>query len=98
MATAVEPESAREIVTTRLFDAPHERVFAAWSSSAHLEKCWGPRGFKTTPHAFEFRVGGEWRLTMHGPDGRDYVNRLVFEELHGLAGTDTPPAGKPLSA
>lgn len=81
MAANAEPESAREIVTTRLFDAPRERVFAAWSSAAHLEKWWGPRGFTTTTHAFEFRVGGQWRLTMHGPDGTDYPNRLVYEEI-----------------
>ena len=37
MAAQAEPESAREIVTTRLFDAPRERVFAAWSSAAHLD-------------------------------------------------------------
>ena len=81
MVADAEPESAREIVTTRLFDAPRERVFAAWSSAAHLEKWWGPRGFTTTTHAFEFRVGGQWRLTMHGPNGTDYPNRLVYEEI-----------------
>jgi uncharacterized protein YndB with AHSA1/START domain len=81
MSANAEPESAREIVTTRLFRAPRERVFAVWSSAAHLEKWWGPRGFSTTTHAFDFRPGGEWRLTMHGPDGTDYANRVVYTEI-----------------
>lgn len=71
----------REIVTTRIFDAPPERVFAAWSSAAQLERWWGPRGFTTTTHSFDFRVGGGWDLTMHGPDGTDYRNRLTYEEI-----------------
>jgi len=73
--------SEREILTTRLFEAPRDLVFAAWSRSDVLERWWGPRGFTTTTHAFAFRVGGGWRLTMHGPDGKDYPNRLVFDEV-----------------
>lgn len=73
--------SGREIVTTRLLDAPRELAFAAWSRSDVLERWWGPRGFTTTTHAFAFRVGGGWRLTMHGPDGKDYPNRLVYDEI-----------------
>jgi uncharacterized protein YndB with AHSA1/START domain len=73
--------SGREIVTTRLLDAPREVAFTAWARSDVLERWWGPRGFTTTTHAFAFRVGGGWRLTMHGPDGKDYPNRLVYDEI-----------------
>lgn len=73
--------SGREIVTTRLLDAPRELAFDAWSRSDVLERWWGPQGFTTTTHAFAFRVGGGWRLTMHGPDGKDYPNRLVYDEI-----------------
>ncbi len=73
--------STREIVTTRLFDAPPERVFEAWSRAEHLERWWGPRGFTTTTHAFDFRPGGTWKLTMHGPDGTDFPNRIVYDEI-----------------
>ncbi len=73
--------SNREIVTTRIFQAPPERVFEAWSKSENLEKWWGPQGFTTTTHAFDFRPGGMWKHTMHGPDGVDYPNRLVYDEI-----------------
>ena len=42
---------------------------------------WGPNGFTTTTHSFDFRPGGVWRFVMHGPDGRDYQNRISFEEI-----------------
>jgi uncharacterized protein YndB with AHSA1/START domain len=71
----------REIVTTRVFDAPPEMVWEAWASPTLLAKWWGPRGFTTTTSAFDLRPGGSWVHTMHGPDGRDYPHRLVFEEV-----------------
>ena len=73
--------AAREIVLTRVFDAPRERVFDAWTDAKHLEQWWGPNGFGTTTRTFDLRVGGEWRLVMHGPDGRDYANRIVFTTI-----------------
>jgi len=71
----------RVIEGTRLFDAPRELVFAAFSNPEHLAHWWGPDGFTITTHAFDFRPGGVWRFVMHGPDGRDYRNRVTFEEI-----------------
>jgi uncharacterized protein YndB with AHSA1/START domain len=51
------------------------------SDPDQLARWWGPAGFSNTFHVFDFRGGGAWRLTMHGPDGRDYPNESVFEEL-----------------
>jgi uncharacterized protein YndB with AHSA1/START domain len=73
--------SDREIVATRLFDAPRERMFQLWTDPAHLGKWWGPRGFATTTHAMDVRPGGEWRFVMHGPDGTDYQNRISYIEV-----------------
>ncbi len=73
--------SDRELVFTRLFDAPRELVFEAWTDPKHLPHWWGPNGFTTTVHELDLRTGGTWRLTMRGPDGRDYKNRLVFLEV-----------------
>jgi uncharacterized protein YndB with AHSA1/START domain len=73
--------SDREIVATRLFDAPRERMFQLWTDPAHLGKWWGPRGFTTTTHAMDVRPGGEWRFVMHGPDGTDYQNRISYIEV-----------------
>lgn len=68
----------REVVNTRLIDAPRERVFAAFSDPEQLVKWWGPNGFTNTIKKFEFREGGDWHLTMHGPDGTNYRNESVF--------------------
>ncbi|MGH6973974.1 MAG: SRPBCC domain-containing protein [Stellaceae bacterium] len=72
---------ARSIIFVRTFDAPRALVFSAFSSPVHLGQWWGPTGFTTTTHAFEFRPGGVWRFAMHGPDGRDYQNRITFDEI-----------------
>ena len=74
-------EDARAIVTTRVFNAPRELVFAAWTDPKHLAQWWGPNGFTTTTSAFDMRPGGVWRFVMHGPDGRDYQNRITFDEI-----------------
>jgi uncharacterized protein YndB with AHSA1/START domain len=71
----------RAIIGTRVFDAPRALVFSVWTDPKHLAQWWGPHGFTTTTHSFEFRPGGVWRFVMHGPDGRDYQNRITFEEI-----------------
>jgi len=71
----------RAIVGTRVFNAPRALVFSAWTDPKHLAQWWGPHGFTTTTHGFDFRSGGVWRFVMHGPDGRDYQNRITFEEI-----------------
>jgi uncharacterized protein YndB with AHSA1/START domain len=74
-------QDACAIITTRELDAPRVLVFAAWSDPKHLSQWWGPVGFTTTTSAFDMRVGGVWRFVMHGPDGRDYENRITFDEI-----------------
>jgi uncharacterized protein YndB with AHSA1/START domain len=73
--------SNREIVVTRVFDAPRALVFKAWTDPQHLAQWWGPNGFSITTYEMEFKPGGVWRFVMHGPDGRDYQNRKVFVEI-----------------
>ena len=68
----------REIVTMRLLDAPRELVFKVWTEPPHW---YGPNGFRTTIQEMDVRPGGVWRLVMHGPDGRDYRNHIVFDEV-----------------
>jgi uncharacterized protein YndB with AHSA1/START domain len=74
-------QDPRSIVGKRVFDAPRALVFLAWTNRKHLAQWWGPNGFTTTTHAFDFRPGGVWRFVMHGPDGRDYQNRITFDEI-----------------
>ncbi|NEE03041.1 SRPBCC family protein [Phytoactinopolyspora halotolerans] len=84
-AQAAQPvTSDREIVISRVIDAPRELVFEAFTEVRHLSRWWGPEGFTTTTQSFEFRVGGVWDFTMHGPDGTDYPEWITWTEI-------TPP-------
>jgi uncharacterized protein YndB with AHSA1/START domain len=73
--------AANEIIINRLIDAPRDLVWRMWTEPEHLEKWWGPNGFTVTTHDIDIRVGGEWNFIMHGPDGRDYPNKIVFTEI-----------------
>lgn len=73
--------AGREIVVTRVIDAPRERVFEAVADPKQVVQWWGPRGFSTTSEAREFKVGGTWRHTMIGPDGACYPNAAKFVEI-----------------
>lgn len=89
-----ETEQLRADVKSRRIDAPVAHVFAAFRDAESLAQWWGPVGFTNTFHNFDFRAGGQWRHTMHGPDGTDYENesrflavsenkRIVIEHLTG---------------
>src|SRR5215510_13207073 len=71
----------REIVISRVIDAPRELVFEAFTEVRHLSRWWGPEGFTTTTRSFEFRVGGAWDFEMHGPDGTDYQEWISWTEI-----------------
>jgi uncharacterized protein YndB with AHSA1/START domain len=79
--TREDSDPRRELSTSRLFGAPPERVFRAFSDPARLAKWWGPKGFTNTFQEFDFRPGGAWRFVMHGPDGADYPNESVFAAI-----------------
>ena len=76
-----EAESEWEIVVSEAIEGPRALVFEVFSDSGHLGQWWGPDGFTTTTHAFEFRAGGVWDYTMHGPDGTDYPNWIEWREI-----------------
>ena len=71
----------RVMIGTREFDAPRDLVYAVFTDPKHLAQWWGPNGFTTTTLSFDMRPGGVWRFVMHGPDGRDYQNRITYEEV-----------------
>ncbi len=80
--TRAEPATAdREIVISRVIDAPRELVFAAFTEVRHLSRWWGPEGFSTTTRSFAFHEGGEWDFVMHGPDGTDYQEWITWREI-----------------
>ena len=67
--------------TSREIPATIEQVFAAISDPERLARWWGPTGFTNTFRICEFKNGGQWFLTMHGPDGKKYPNENVFVEI-----------------
>jgi uncharacterized protein YndB with AHSA1/START domain len=75
----------REIISTRTFATPRERVFEAFRDPSRLARWWGPKGFRNTFETFDLRPSGRWRFVMHGPDGVDYPNESVFLVVDGPA-------------
>jgi uncharacterized protein YndB with AHSA1/START domain len=78
---AMVTTEGRELVVTRVFDAPRKMVWEAWTDPKQLVVWFGPTGFTTTIEVMDVRVGGLWRQVMHGPDGTDYLNESVFTEV-----------------
>lgn len=66
---------------TRTFKAPIELMWEVWTKPEHIANWWGPSGFNNTMHIMDFQEGGEWKFTMHGPDGTNFPNRSIFKEI-----------------
>lgn len=77
----IRNDGERELVIKRTFNAPRELVWEAWTEPAHLIRWWGPNGFTNTFHEIDVKPGGIWRFIMHGPDGVDYPNKIVYDEV-----------------
>jgi uncharacterized protein YndB with AHSA1/START domain len=75
--------SERELVITRVFDAPRELVFQVWTDPAHVARWWGPHGFTTPRDTVEMdvRPGGAWRIGMLTPEGSEYWMRGEYREV-----------------
>jgi uncharacterized protein YndB with AHSA1/START domain len=71
----------RELLFTRLLNAPVELVWEVWTQPEHIARWWGPDGFTNTISKMEVMQGGVWELVMHGPDGTDYKNKSIFKEI-----------------
>jgi uncharacterized protein YndB with AHSA1/START domain len=76
----VTENESREIVITRIFQAP-QLVWDAWTQPQHVVQWWGPRGFNTRVNELDLRPGGVWRYVMVGPDGAEYPVKGVFREV-----------------
>ncbi len=82
MASTIFPTTPDcEIVSSRIFDFPIEKIFEAWANPDHLQNWWGPNGFTNTFEEFDFREGGRWKFIMHGPDKGHYQNEVEFVKI-----------------
>ena len=75
------PISDRELVLTRIINAPREKVFKAWTDPELLRKWFAPLPYTTPVAETDVRPGGASLIVMRGPDGRDFPNRGVYLEV-----------------
>jgi uncharacterized protein YndB with AHSA1/START domain len=74
-------QDPKVLSTARTLPYSPEAIYAAFASGPVLASWWGPEGFTNTFDTFDFAVNGRWVFTMHGPDGKDYVNTSFFADL-----------------
>jgi uncharacterized protein YndB with AHSA1/START domain len=80
-ATSFSTPSDLEIAMTRVFDAPRELVFKAYTDPAAIPRWWGPRRYTTTVEELDVRPGGKWRFVSRGEDGAEYAFRGEHREI-----------------
>jgi uncharacterized protein YndB with AHSA1/START domain len=78
---AAAEAAERELVITRVFDAPRSLVFETWTKPEHMMRWWGPKGYTLPFCTMDFRAGGVYRFCMRSPEGRDYWVRGVYREI-----------------
>ncbi|GAA3749589.1 SRPBCC family protein [Terriglobus aquaticus] len=76
--TATEPQ---RMTVTRVFDAPRELVWKAWTSQEYAAQWWGPKGFTAPFCEIDFRVGGKYRFCMRSPEGQEYWTGGEYYEI-----------------
>lgn len=77
----VTTPSDREIVMTRVFDAPRDLVFEAHTSCEHMSQWWGPKAYEIASCELDFHEGGAWRIVHRGSEGDEYGFRGEFREI-----------------
>jgi uncharacterized protein YndB with AHSA1/START domain len=93
----VTTPSDREMVMTRVFDAPRDLVFEAHTSCEHMSNWWGPRKYEVASCEIDFRPGGTWRIVHRGPDGNEiaffgeYLEIVRSERIVWTFGFDGMP-------
>jgi uncharacterized protein YndB with AHSA1/START domain len=80
-ALMVTTPTEREIVMTRVFDAPRRLVFEAMTQPEHLVRWFGPHGWMLAVCEIDFRPGGAWRFVLRGPEGAEMGMRGVYQEI-----------------
>jgi uncharacterized protein YndB with AHSA1/START domain len=100
-ARAVEPVGEREVIITRVYDAPARLLFEAYSKPEHIRKWFGPKGWPVTLCEMDFRAGGRFRFAMTGPSGKqntpfggEYLEIVPNRKIVYDNGFETPGAGR----
>lgn len=82
MRTSIDVEEReRELVITRILDAPRDVVFRAWTEPDRVARWWGPQGFVTTYCDMDIRPGGAFRVCMRSPEGAEHWKQGIYREI-----------------
>jgi uncharacterized protein YndB with AHSA1/START domain len=81
MTNAAAIPAERELVITRILDAPPSLVFKFWTEPSHLVRWWGPKGFTAPSVEMDVRPGGAWRACIRSPEGTDHWMQGVYREV-----------------
>lgn len=73
--------ATKDLVITRIFNAPLELVWRAWTDPKHVMRWWGPVPFTSPAATIDFRVGGRFLFCMRSPEGEDYWTLGVYREI-----------------
>jgi len=74
-------EQEQRVLITRIFDAPRESVWKAWTDCERLMRWWGPKDFTTPLCKIDLRPGGDFQNCMRSPEGRDYCGKGTYREI-----------------
>lgn len=77
----IKSAKKKDIVVTRIFDAPVELVWKAWSDPEIVMRWWGPKGFTSPLARIDFREGGTSLVCMRSPEGQDFYNTWEYRKI-----------------
>ncbi|MEK6744199.1 MAG: SRPBCC domain-containing protein [Nitrospirota bacterium] len=82
--TATKPVE-KELVISRVFNAPREQVWKAWTEPEQMKRWWGPKGFTAPASTIDLRVGGKYLSSMRSPEGQEFWSTGVYREIVPLS-------------
>ncbi len=74
-------QAERTLIIERVFDAPRETVWKAWTDPRHAAQWWAPKGFTVTSLHMDVRPGGVWRRCLRSPEGTELIKRGTYREI-----------------
>lgn len=95
---AVKNDLDKRVLTLkRIFNAPIELVWEAWTQPEHIIQWWAPKGMKIKVVEHNFRVGGKWKYVMPMPDGKEFISDGIYSEIVRLEKIVTSANFKPMT-
>jgi uncharacterized protein YndB with AHSA1/START domain len=90
-------ETNRTLTLKKVFEAPIELVWEAWTNSDHIMQWWAPPGMKINMVIHEFKVGGKWKYSMPMPDGSQFISEGTYLEIEEYKKIVTTADFKPMT-